>query len=182
MTATDSLTDIFKDIIGGIGDLFVRGQRELLTVLRQPSPLNITAVYQANAAGVIGGGLTTPDPITLFQCPSSHEAWINRIGITSPGHPPGAPLTTGQAICSGSTAAELIFFLPLGGVVAPILITEGRLSAMQLNPSERILFSADGLPANTQLKIDLQIVLVTGVSVDTPLPPGGRIRNVNVLD
>jgi hypothetical protein len=75
----------------------------------------------------------------------------------------------------------LIFFLPVAGNVAPVLITEGRLSAAQLNEGERMLFAADTLPANTTLKFDLQIVLVSGISVDTPYKRDGKIENVNVV-
>lgn len=178
---SDPISDALTSLGNFIGNIFVRNTRELITVLRQPTPLNITTAVTANAAGVIGGGLTTPDPVTLFQCPMSHEAWINRIAISSPSAKPNAPLVTGQAMCIGSTAGEMIFFLPIAGTVAPILITEGRLSAAQLNEGERMLFSADTLPANTTLKIDLQIVLVTGVSVDTPASRDGKVMNVNLV-
>lgn len=180
---TDVLSDVFKDAINGIGNFIHRSNRELLTVLRQPTPITISAFFTADATGTIGGGLTNPNPVTIWTCPLSHEAWLNRIAITSPTGQPKTPITTGQALCTGSTANELIFFLPVGGVVAPTLITEGRLSAAQLNNGEKILFSADSLPANTQIRIDLQIVLTTGVSPDTPLPARQQpITNINIVD
>jgi hypothetical protein len=182
MTEEFSIGDLIRDAVNGLGSLLHGHNKDLINVLRQPTPLNLSTVLTANAAGVIGGGLTSPNPETIWQCPESHEAWINRIMVHQVPPRPGTPLTTGQAMCTGSTVNETIFFLPLGGVIAPVLITEGRLSAAQLNSGERMLFAADGLPANTQLKIELQIVLVTGMSPDTPKDPHLRLLNVNVVD
>lgn len=186
------MTDMKSDIGGGLMDLWTgirqalfQTNKELITVLRQPTPIKITKTLTADGNGVIGGGILTPaSAIDIFQCPSSHEAWINRISITSPTGTPKTPLITGQVVCFGSTAGEPIFWLPVAGTtlqttVAPVYLTEGRLSAAHLNGGERMLMSADSLPPGTVLRFDLQITLVTGVSVDTPRVVG---HSRNVLD
>lgn len=162
---TDVISNVVADAISGLKSLFNRQYSDLVTIMRQPTPVKISKVVQADASGSIGGGLTIPNavPVELWMCPISFEAWVNRITVTSPGHPPNAPLTTGQVWCAGSNG-EPIFFLPLGGNVAPVQITEGRISAPHLNSGEFLTIAADTLPANTSLRLDLQIVLVTGSS------------------
>ena len=162
------MTDLIRDAVNAIGGLLHRHHKELVNVMRQPTPLNVTVTVQANAAGVIGGGFTAPSPITLWQCPVSTEGWLNRIGLLSPSGTPGTPLTTGQMLMTGSTAGELIMFYPLAGIVAPTLVTEGRLSAAQLNPGEQVLLIGDGLPANAYFTFYFQVVMVQGVSDYTP--------------
>lgn len=157
---SDSVFDFVRDAINALGGLFAGQHRELVTVMRQPTPVKITISLQANASGVIA-------PVLLYQCPMSQEAWINRISIQSSAGTPASPLSTGELLCfSGS--GELVFFAPIAGVVAPMLITEGRLSAPHLTHGAPLNIQGDGLPANATFRIDLQIVLVTGVSEYTP--------------
>jgi len=178
MTNTDngqiSVFSIVRDAVNGLGQLFRKQHKEVLTFMRQPTPVKITATVQSNATGVIGGGLTNPSPVVLYQCPISTEAWVNRIAVTAQGYTPANPLSGGQAQIwvSGSTAGEPLFWLPLGGIVAPVQITEGRLSAIHLNPGEQMFISGDGLPVSTNFRFDFQIVYVQGVSDYTPAIPG----------
>lgn len=164
---TDVISDVFRDSLQAIGRWIVGSNKEILTVMRQPTPIKISSTQQA-VGGVIGGGLANPQPVTVWSSPLSHEAWINRITITVPGYTPASPLTTGQIMLTGSTSNEILAFAPVVGMVAPLLITEGRLSAAHLNTGEQILMYADGLPANALVRLDFQIVLVTGVSSDVP--------------
>lgn len=151
---------IWKQITNAVLGLFESQHRELITVMRQPTPIKVTTALQANASGVIL-------PTMLYQCPMSQEAWINRISIQSSAGTPTSPLTTGELLCfSGS--GELLFFAPIAGVVAPMLITEGRLSAPHLTHGAPMNIQGDGLPANATFRIDMQIVLVQGVSEFTP--------------
>jgi len=161
------LTDIFNDAIEKIVKLFTEYQRDVVLLVRRPTPLKITTQVQASAAGVIGGGFANPDPITIYQVPVSHEAWVHRISVSVPANPPGTPLTTGQALIRTSLG-EPILFLPLVGTVAPVIAAEGNMSAAHVNAGERIQIFGDTLPANTVLRIDLQIQLTTGLSPDTP--------------
>jgi len=180
-TQTNPVVNLIQDAVESLGKVLFRQQKDLITHLRQPTPINPTFVVQADANGVIGGGFNPtvlPSPVTLFQCPMSHEAWVNRISIRSPGRTPTSPLTQGQVLVTGTTTDEVIFFLPLAGQVAPVLITEGRLSAAQLNPGEKMILIADGLPANTALRFDFQIVLVTGVSEYTPRSQSGPDQGI----
>jgi len=165
----DFIQDAAQGIFNGLKGIFT-GQQSLISILRQPTPIKVTYSVTADGSGTIGGGLLTPNPVVLWQCPESHEAWINRVAVRSPGHGPSAPLQTGQVYVTGSTSGELLFFLPIGGSIAPIQVTEGRLSAAHLNPGERIEIAADGLGATTSLRFDFQIILVTGISSDTPRP------------
>jgi len=172
--------DVIRDVIAGIGDLFTKGQHDLITILRQPTPIKYTRVITADAAGNIGGGLNAGNIVDVYRCPVSAEGWINRIAITAAGYGPKTPLTQGQAYLTGSTFNELIMMLPVAGQIAPLISTEGRLSAPHLNPGEQLLITGDGFPANVSLKIDLQIVLVQGVSEYTPKVPAKNL--VSVLD
>lgn len=157
-----------KQVWDALTGLFVHQNKQLLTVLRTPTPVKISQVFTVSASGCIGGGLDTPDPEIIYRCPISHEGWINRITITSPEHHPASPLTQGEALITGSTAGEVILFLPISGAVAPIQAPEGRLSAPHLNPGEEVRIVADMLPVGHHLRFDLQIMLVTGVSEYTP--------------
>lgn len=145
-----------------------QNQEELVTLLRTPTPVKHTKIVAIDPSGCIGGGLDSPDPVELYRCPMSAEAWINRITVTSPEHHPATPLTTGEALLTGSTAGEIILFLPISGAVAPVQAPEGRLSAPHLNRGEVVTIVGDQLPAGHHLRFDFQILLVTGISEFTP--------------
>jgi len=167
---TDTLGSMVHDLFSGIARIIKQSNQDLVTILRQPTPIKITSFLQADGSGVIGGGFTNPqNAVTLWQCPMSMEGWVNRISVTIPGRGPGNPLAQGQgqAFATGSMG-ELIFMLPIAGTIAPIQITEGRISAAHVNSGERIIFFGDSFPANTIFRIDLQIVQVSGVSTNTP--------------
>jgi hypothetical protein len=166
-----------SQVIRAITNLIVPVNKELITVMRTPTPIKTTQVFQADLNGCIGGGLDTPNAVPLYQCPMSAEAWLHRITITCPDHGPAQPLTSGEAYCVGSTSGEILFFLPYHGDVAPIQIIEGRLSAPHLNGGEIAGFVADQLPPGTHLRIDLQLVLATGISDFTPR--GSAPTNLN---
>lgn len=167
----DSLADVMSDSLESIKQLLHLQRRDIVTVLRQPTPIKITRTATADASGNIGGGIAAGTPVMLYQISEAHEAWINRVTVSSPGHGPSSPLTAGEAWVQTNTGFP-IFFLPIGGSVAPVIISEGRLSAPHMSPGEQIMISGDGLGAGTVLKFDFQIVLVTGVSADTPLRNG----------
>lgn len=162
-----ALKDVVGEISDGLISLFTRQQRELITILRQPTPIKHVRMVEVDNSG----SFRQQDLVELYTCPVSHEAWINRITITARGYDASAPLNTGQMVCTGSTAGEVIFFLPLGGTIAPIQITEGRLSATHLNPGESMYLQATGIPPWVLFRIDMQILLVSGVSPDTPRVP-----------
>lgn len=168
MSDTMSLGEVLSDGLESLKQLLGLQQQDLVTILRQPSPIKVTKVVTADASGNIGGTIAAPNPVMLFQIPMSHEGWINRVTASSPGHGPGAPLTAGEVWVTTNTGVP-IFFLPIGGSVAPVIISEGRISAPHLSAGEQVVLSADGLGAGTVLRLDFQIVLVTGVSGDTPL-------------
>jgi hypothetical protein len=162
------MSTVFSQVMTAITNLILPVQKELITVLRTPTPIKVAQVFTADLNGCIGGGLDTPNPVAIYTAPLSTEAWIHRIAITCPDHGPASPLTTGQALCMGSTAGEIIFFLPNHGDIAPLQIVEGHMSAPHLNPGETAGLVADQLPAGTHLRIDMQIVLTAGMSDFTP--------------
>lgn len=144
---------------------------DFITVLREPTPVKITHVVHSDDLGCIGGGLDSPDPHTLYECPMSQEAWLHRIFIMSPNYPPYSPLTDGEMLCFGSTAHEVIFYLPerfTDQVVPSQCIQEGSRSSPHLNSGERVLVVGDQLPPNTPFIFHFQIVLVSGISGYTP--------------
>jgi hypothetical protein len=163
------LDEFTEGFFASLKRLFTGHQRSLITILRQPSPIKITEFVTANSSGTIGGGFTTPNPVLLWQCPMSHEAWINRFTITSPQYSPANALTTGEAMFMTNLSTP-VYFLPIGGDVAPVQINEGRLSAPHFSAGEQLVVVGDALPANVSLRVDLQITLVSGLSADTPAP------------
>jgi hypothetical protein len=164
----DNGNSIWQQAWNALAGLLNNNQKDLLTILRTPTPVKISKVLTVDSSGCIGGGLDTPDPVELYRCPMSHEAWLNRITITSPEHHPTTPLTTGEAYIIGSTSGEIILFLPINGNVAPVQAPEGRLSAPHLNPGEVVAVVGDQLPVGNHLRFDFQIMLVTGISEYTP--------------
>lgn len=166
--------------VQAVKNLILPTHHELIRQLRIPTPQKVTKSFTADASGNIGGGLANPSPLTLFFCPESVEAWVHRMAFTSAGHGPSSPLTTGEIELIGSQSGEIVFFLPVSGVIAPVILTEGRASAPHLNSGETLGIVGDTLPAGTQIRVDLQILLVApGVSAFTPndRTPGVLLRN-----
>ena len=156
----------------------------MMTVLRTPTPVKISHVTPVAPNGCIGGGIDAPDPFEIYRCPMSQEAWINRITVTAfPKYTSSAPLATGDIYGIGSTAGEIVFFLPINSVVAPVQIAEGRLSAAHLNPGEVLGVVGSSLPPGILIRFDLQILLVTGVSQYTPpkFAPGEVSQDEEVI-
>jgi hypothetical protein len=173
----ESLVDIARDIL----NIFNIVRSDAITRLRTPTPIKTVTNLITDANGCIGHGLDTPDPQTIFRCPSSHEAWINRITVTSPQYPPATPLTVGECLIIGSSG-EIIAWLPREGDLAPVQILEGRLSAPHLNASEELQIVGDQMPVGISLRIDLQIILETGLSEFTPKwAAPGDIRNKSMF-
>lgn len=177
------IPDIVKEAINSLGGLLTRNHRELVNHMRTPTPQKVSTLVQVNASGNISNNPSQnyvadgTTGITIYQCPINHEAWIHRIAIsTAGGYPGGAvpiyspksPLTAGEIVCYGGSQ-EMLFFLPIGGVVAPIIITEGFASAIHLNGGASMKVVGDGLTANISLRFDMQIMLVTGISEYTPI-------------
>lgn len=158
----------WKEVFRAISNLILPVNRELITMLRTPTPIKVSKQFIVDANGCIGHGLDTPDPEELYRCPASAEAWLHRISITVPNYGPAQPLTAGEIVCTGSTAGEVIFFLPYQGDIAPIQIIEGRLSAPHLNPGEVAQIVGDQLTPGISIRIDLQIILDQGISEFTP--------------
>ena len=148
--------------------------RELITILRVPTPIKVTKVVTTLPDGCIGSGLDdSSDPETIWECSMAHEAWLHRITVTSLTHTPANPLTTGQIQLMGSSG-QIIAWSPQPGLennVLPVTMErEGRFSAAHLSPGEKLYAVGDQLPPNIQIRFDLQINLVSGISPDTPIP------------
>jgi hypothetical protein len=145
--------------------------RELLTLLKGNTPIKITNSFTVPANGILGGGVATPDlSLVIWTAPMSSEAWLNRIMITSPQHLPSAPLTTGALALVGSTMGEIIVTAPDSPAAntIPIQFTESLNSAPHLDRGEKVTLSGTGLTAGDIVRVDLQIVLLQGISELTP--------------
>src|SRR5215469_6339687 len=149
----DVVQEALQGVAGYITKLFTQYQHDLVLLLRQPSPQKIKKTLVADGSGNIGGGWGSANAVELYMAPVSHEAWVNRISILAAGTTAANPLTTGAVLCTGSSGG-IIFSLPAGGAIAPVIITEGRLSAPHLSAGERLDFTATGLHAGTVLTID----------------------------
>ena len=162
-----------QQAIQAIKNLIIPTHEELITQLRAPTPVKVSRLFTIGANGMIGGGVALPtlDQI-VYSTPMSSEAWLHRITITSPEHGPASPIVSpAEIILIGSTFGEIILSLPeIASTyqVAPRQFVEGRLSAPHLDRGENLCLNGDGLPAGAHLRIDLQIVLVTGTSEFTP--------------
>lgn len=172
-----------QQVVTAIRNLILPTHRELIRRLKVPTPQKVTKTFTADASGNIGGGLgTTPlAEQIVYTCPVSVEAWIHRIMFTSPGNPPANPLKTGEIELIGTNSGEIIFFLPQNGVVAPVLVTEGRASAPHLNSGESMTIVGDTLPAGTNIRVDLQILLIgEGISPYEPEDAigGGSLEDI----
>lgn len=166
-------TNILQEAIQAISNLILPSQKELITLLRTTTPIKVSKLFTISGTGGLGGTVALPtfDQI-VYTAPISSEAWLHRITITSPEHGPGSPIVSpAELVLIGSTAGEIILSLPeIASTyqVAPTQFVEGRLSAPHLDRGESLCVNGDGLPNNAHLRIDLQIVLVQGVSEFTP--------------
>lgn len=160
--------NIFKDILNNISGVLFNNNRELITIMRTPTPIKIVKVLEVDPSGCIGGGQDSPNPVDLYRCPPSTEAWIHRLVVTSPEYTPEAPLQIGGLRCTGTTAGEPIFSLPHRGDLTDVYVLEGRLSAPHLNPGEVVQVVGQSMPPGIHLRFDLQVTLVSGLSEFTP--------------
>jgi hypothetical protein len=160
-----------QQALTAIKNLLIPINKELVTWVRENTPVKVTKVFVVPASGVLGGGLQNPDlSQIIFTCPESSEAWIPRLSITSPQHAPGTPLTTGSIMLIGSTFNEVVYFTPEPPAVAtiPNQWFEGGNSAPHLDRGESLTISGTGLTAGDVIRIDAQIQLVQGLSEFTP--------------
>jgi hypothetical protein len=127
---------------------------------RAPTIIKTSAEITTDGSGNLGGGLSGPGQI-IYTCPAGHEAYVHRLKVTAAGYTPTSPLTTGNIlVCrNANTAATLEQFFPVAGTVAPVIITEGSHSCMQLGHSETLVVAGTGLPANLNMFLALQIRL-----------------------
>lgn len=168
----NSIFDLVREAVNGIGGLLTGQHKDAMTILRQPTPIKITRAVTSDASGLIGGGwslLTGANsrPVPLWECPMAMEAWINRIVIDAAGYMPANPYTTGNIRLISSSGVPIQYF-PIAGTIAPVIVTEGRLSAPHLTSGEYLAIQGESLLVGIQFTINLQIVLVTGVTTDTP--------------
>jgi hypothetical protein len=172
------LSDMLKDTVNSIGGLFSRQHKELVTIMRQPTPIKISVGITTDSVGSIGGGVANPKWAPLWRCPESQEAWINRIAVSVPMMQPSNPIVTGEMVLT-EAGGPLIAFFPesQGTAVMPIILTEGRLSAAHISGGNAITVVGDGLASFLQIKFDFQIVLVQGVSDYSP-----RTKSNNAVD
>jgi hypothetical protein len=168
----DNSSSPLQQVIQAISNLILPSNKELISLLRTPTPVKISRVFTISAAGNLGGSLAAPDLSQIvWTSPMSSESWLHRITITSPEHGPASPIITPAQLVLMTSQGQTVLALPeIASTyqVAPTQFIEGRMSAPHLSPGESLTVSGDGLPASHHLRIDLQIALVQGVSEYTP--------------
>jgi hypothetical protein len=177
----------FEQAVQAVKNLIMPTHKELITQLRQATPIKVRQTFQVPASGNIGGnGAMSPDySAIVYTSPLSTEAWLHRITITSPQHSPGAPLTAGAIALFGTTFGEVIQFAPDApqANTLPIQFIEGRSSAPHLDRGESLVISGGGLTAGDTIIVDLQVILVTGASEYTPraMSPSDMTKSESLL-
>jgi hypothetical protein len=164
---------LLQEAIQAISNLILPTNKELITLLRTPTPVKISRIFSISATGTLGGSAALPDlSQIIWTSPMGSESWLHRITITSPEHGPSSPIISPAELVLMGSSGEVILILPEIATtyqVAPTQFVEGMMSAPHLSPGESVSVSGDGLPANAHIKIDLQITLVQGVSEYTPM-------------
>jgi hypothetical protein len=118
-----------------------------------------SAVFNADAAGNVGGGATGPGT-AVSACPLGQSAKLHRISLTAAGFTPTAPLTQGWIAWyrNAPSATGLVMFLPVGTTaVAPVVIVEGQHDAALLRDGDSLVVVGAGLPANQAFGMAFQI-------------------------
>lgn len=165
-------TSVLGQFISAITNVVMPQHKELITLLRIPTPIKVSRIFKVDTHGHIGGGFTNPDPEEVYRCPVSGEAWLHRITVYSQEYSPLDPLDEGELLCTGTTSGEIIFYLPEQPdqkQIAPMQpVLEGRQSAPHLNPGEVVQLVGQSLPVGKHIRIDLQLNFVTGISEYTP--------------
>lgn len=154
LLTADEMRDALSDTMGKLGDALAAAQ---------PSPELVrheVATGTTDASGNIGGGLAG-DGWPVYAVPVGMRAFVHRFLFQVASATPTSPLTTGQVlVCRNRptpTAVEM--FLPVSGVVAPVLVTEGRDTAVQLLSGEKLILAAASLPTATAWSVNMQIRL-----------------------
>ncbi len=117
----------------------------------------IVATITTDATGNVGGGMTGAG-FPLFDIPTGMSAKLHRTTLTAGQYTPLAPLTTGQLAWYWNQpgAGSLVMFLPAGGAVAPIVITEG-FDASWGSDGDQLVVVGAGLPVNLTLTFTFQV-------------------------
>ena len=131
---------------------------DAMNASREP-PL-ITREYAqvtTSASGTIALGL---GPAPIYHCPLGMRADLLRTSISAVGYSASNPLTTGELdlYVNSVSEANRVNFAPVGGVVAPLLFTEGD-AAFRLKEGDELVVSGSGLPANVTFNFSLQLRL-----------------------
>lgn len=139
-----------------------RPLEELVKQLKDQTPTIIksSAEVSTDSSGNLGGGLAGQGTV-VYTCPVGWEAFVHRLRITATGYTPNSPLTTGQVWISrnGPSISTVEYFLPVSGNVAPVVMTEGSNSAVQLLSGETLVVWGDGLPDSLNFFFALQLRL-----------------------
>lgn len=124
---------------------------------------NVTANVTSDGSGNVGGGVNGAGAI-LWRVPQGFNARLFRGAVATPGSTPAAPITTGwMAMYADQPGISgLVMFLPVGGVVAPLVWTDGRHNAAYLADGQQLVVIGAGLPANTQFGFRFTVSLFDG--------------------
>lgn len=121
------------------------------------------ALVTSDAGGLVGGG-AAGNGVTLFRAPDNCAARISRLSVKSPSATPSSPITTGWMELyrdAPNNYSGLAIFLPISGVVAPVVVVEGRTDALLLRNGQPLVVIGSGLPVSTQFAFGFQIELIS---------------------
>lgn len=126
-------------------------------------------IVNVDAGGLLGGGAGGPGA-EIYRVPTGYCVDIERLGLSSPGVTPAAPLAAGWVIAvTDSTSSPPDFTFPGAGTttVLPDIRVDGGPGSARLNGGQRLLLVGAGLTANLEIQVRLQVRLYA-------YPTGGR--------
>lgn len=124
----------------------------------------IPATVTTDGSGNLGGGVNPTNPPALWRVPQGFSARLFRGTVDTTAATPAAPITAGwmRLYRDQVLPSSLIMFLPVGGVVAPLVWTDGRHNAAYLTDGQQLVVVGAGLPVNTTFGFSFTVTLYDG--------------------
>jgi hypothetical protein len=145
-----------------LADQIDRLEQALRHETEQPMVRRQSTEVTTDASGNISGGIGVGGSANVvYQVPTGYIAFVHRLNSNAPGYTPAAPLTTGGVIIcrNANLVANTEMFLPVSGVVAPVLFTAGSNSALWLNGGDQLVIGGGGLPVSIPIIFTVQVRL-----------------------
>jgi hypothetical protein len=183
---------VWEEVRHALENFFGPQQKELITLLRAPTPVKVSRMFTVGAGGIIGGGVALPtlDQI-IFSCPESSEAWIHRITLSSPENTAANPIQASlQTLNSGqgnpAAGAQFVTstFQTLYGKAATLVSVQFTLttSATAGNRLAQLVIAGNTYPASVAQTASLVETynFYPGATNTTVLPASGGVINASI--